>query len=152
MIRTFKLIPALLLLFVFIFVQSAKADDLNKNKMEQVTRAILDIFVNGPGDKNELSKYISEEWLDKKNINIKKYKINNYSPEKYDIVYTGADVCIATIGGSSWAHLLVFKFTEEYGKYRVIPLGISKASSDYIDPWYSVTDYICSPPTNEEEK
>jgi len=151
-LKTNKLFFAILFLTLLSAgVKEIKADDLNKNKMEQVTRAILDIFVNGPGDKNELRKYISEEWLDKKNINIKKYKINNYSPEKYDIVYTGADVCIATIGGASWAHLLVFKFTEEYGKYRVIPLGISKASSDYIDPWYSVTDYICSP-SNEEEK
>jgi hypothetical protein len=151
-LKSNKLIYIILFLALASFpVKETKADDLNKLKMEQVTKAILDIFVNGPGDKNELRKYISEEWLDKKNINIKKYKINNYSPEKYDIIYTGADVCIATIGGASWAHLLVFKFTEEYGKYRVIPLGISKASSDYIDPWYSVKDYICSP-SNDEEK
>jgi len=121
------------------------ADELNTRKMEQLTKEILDVFVKDVGEKSVmLRKYISDEWLDKKNINVKKYKINNYSPEYYNIIYTGCDVCIAIIGGKSWAHLLVFKFTDEWGAYRVIPRGISEASSDYIDPWWSVKDYLCS--------
>ena len=121
------------------------ADELNTRKMEQLTKEILEVFVKDVGEKSVmLRKYISDEWLDKKNINVKKYKINNYSPEYYNIIYTGCDVCIAIIGGKSWAHLLVFKFTDEWGAYRVIPRGISEASSDYIDPWWSVKDYLCS--------
>ena len=121
------------------------ADELNTRKMEQLTKEILDVFVKDVGEKSVmLRKYISDEWLDKKNINVKKYKVNNYSPEYYNIIYTGCDVCIAIIGGKSWAHLLVFKFTDEWGAYKVIPRGISEASSDYIDPWWSVKDYLCS--------
>jgi hypothetical protein len=126
------------------------ADELNTRKMEQATKEILDVFVKDAGEKSDLlRKYISDEWLDRKNINVKKFKINNYSPEYYNIIYSGCDVCIAIIGGKSWAHLLVFKFTEEWGMYRVIPRGISEASSDYIDPWWSVKDYVCS---ESEEK
>ena len=127
------------------FSANLLADELNTRKMEQLTKEILDVFVKDVGEKSDmLRKYVSDEWLDKKNINVKKYKINNYSPEYYNIIYTGCDVCIAVIGGKSWAHLLVFKFTDEWGAYRVIPRGISEASSDYIDPWWSVKDYVCS--------
>lgn len=141
-----------LLVFQFAALQSARADDLNTRKMEQITKEICEIMVKGDNSGEKLKKYISEEWLDRKNINIKKYIINNYSPEKFEIIYTGADICVATVGGGSWSHLLVFKFTEEQGKYYVIPMGISTASSDYIDPWWSVKDYICSPPPENEEK
>jgi hypothetical protein len=123
---------------------TVKADDLNSKKMEQVTREILDLMIKGNDPGEKLRKYISEDWLESKKLNVKKYKINNYSPEEYNIIYSGGDVCVATIGGSSWQHLLVFKFTEEYGAYKVIPRGISEASSDYIDPWNFVKDYICS--------
>ncbi|MCC6866239.1 MAG: hypothetical protein IT280_08795 [Ignavibacteria bacterium] len=132
------------LIFFFALNLSIKADDLNKKKMEQVTKEILDLMVKGDNASEKLRKYISEEWLEDKKINVKKYLINNYSPESYDIIYSGGDICIATIGGSEWKHLLVFKFTEEYGFYKVVPLGISEASSDYIDPWNYVKDYICS--------
>lgn len=127
-----------------------KADDLNTKKMEKVTKEILDMMVKGDNAGEKLRKYISDEWLEKKNINVKKYLINNYSPETFEIVYSGGDVCVATIGGASWQHLLVFKFTEEFGSYRVIPKGISEASSDYIDPWNYVKDYVCSSTDKDE--
>jgi hypothetical protein len=139
------------LLFVFVSAQ-VKADDLNTKKMELITKDILETMVKQENTAEILRKYISEDWLEKKKLNIKKYKINNYSPQTYEIIYSGSDVCIATIGGSSWSHLLVFKFTEEWGKYKVVPRGISEASADYIDPWYSVKDYLCSETIKEEEK
>ena len=140
------------LVLTFLFSANLKADDLNTRKMEQVTKEIMEIFKNDVGEKSDkLRKYISEEWLEKKKLNVKKYKINNYSPEYYNIIYTGCDVSIVVLGGSSWAHLVVFKFTEEWGSYKVTPRGISEASSDYIDPWWSVKDYICSE-TNEDTK
>ena len=37
--------------------------------------------------------------------------------------------------------ILVFKFIDEDGVYRIIPKGISNASNDYIDPWYDVQQY-----------
>ncbi len=137
-----------------------KAEDLNTKKMEKVTKEILEIMVKGDNAGEKLRKYISDEWLDNKKLNVKKYLINNYSPESYEVLYSSGDVCIATIGGSSWKHLLAFKFTEEYGMYRVIPRGISEASNDYIDPWSYVKDYICNsnnedviePPLREENK
>lgn len=136
------LLIALTALFL-ISAGAAKADDLNTKKMELLTKEICEIMVTGDNPGEKLKKYISEDWLERKNIKLKKYKINNYSPESFEIIYSGADICIATIGGESWSHLLVFKFTEEWGSYRVIPMGISTASSDYIDPWWSVKDYIC---------
>jgi hypothetical protein len=137
-------------LLIFTFVSASKADDLNTKKMEQITKEILESMVNQDNTSEKLRKYISEEWLDKKNLNVKKYKINNYSPDQYEILYSGGDICVATIGGSSWSHLLVFKFSEEYGKYYVVPKGISEASSDYIDPWFVVKDYICQ--SKDQEK
>ena len=137
-------ITILALIMIFAVNLTAKADDLNTKKMEQVTKEILEMMVKGDNSGEKLRKYIAEEWLDKKKINVKKYLINNYSPESYEILYASGDVCVATIGGSSWKHLLVFKFTEEYGAYRVIPRGISEASSDYIDPWNYVKDYVCN--------
>ncbi len=134
----------------FTALSNLKADDLNTKKMEQITKEICEIMVKGGSSDQDLKKYISEDWLDRKNINVKKYKINNYSPEKYEIIFSGSDICIATIGGSSWSHLLIFKFTEEWGNYRVVPRGISEASSDYIDPWWKVKDYICS--TNDVDE
>ncbi|HAX49783.1 MAG TPA: hypothetical protein PK605_15840 [Ignavibacteria bacterium] len=132
------------LLVMFAVNVSIKADDLNRKKMEQVTKEILDMMVKGDNASEKLRKYISEDWLESKRLNVKKYLINNYSPESFEIIYSGGDVCIATIGGSSWQHLLVFKFIEEYGAYKVVPKGISDASSEYIDPWNYVKDYICS--------
>ncbi len=139
---------------------SVKADDLNTKKMEQVTKEILEIMVKADNPGEKLRKYISDEWQDNKKINVKKYLINNYSPESYEVLYASGDVCIATIGGALWKHLLAFKFTEEYGMYRVVPRGISEASNDYIDPWSYVKDYICNseapeeiePPVQDEKK
>ncbi len=147
---TKQLLALLILAFIF-SAASVKADDLNTKKMEQITKDILESMVKQDNTSEKLRKYISEEWLDKKNLNVKKYKINNYSPDQYEILYAGGDICVATIGGSSWAHLVIFKFTEEYGKYYVVPRGISEASADYIDPWWTVKDYIC-PDKTEENK
>lgn len=142
------------LILFFALSLNLKADDLNQKKMEQVTKEILEMMIKGENTSENLRKYISEDWLDAKRLNVKKYLINNYSPESYEILYSGADVCVTTIGGSSWKHLLIFKFTEEYGKYKVIPKGISEASGEYIDPWFYVKDYICNnyeEPMNDPE-
>lgn len=149
-----KIIKFTLLALIFVFAVNLQtlAEDLNSKKMEQVTKEMLDMMVKGSDASNKLRKYISEDWLESKKINIKKYLINNYSPETFEIVYSGGDICIATIGGSSWQHLLVFKFTEEYGAYKVIPRGISEASSDYIDPWNYVKDYLCQSKEPDESK
>ncbi len=150
--RITKQLFALLFAVFLVSAVSVKADDLNTKKMEQITKDILDNMVKQTNTSEVLRKYISAEWLEKKKLNVKKYKINNYSPQQYEILYSGGDICVATIGGDSWAHLLVFKFTEEYGLYKVVPRGISEASADYIDPWWVVNDYICPEKTEEEPK
>jgi uncharacterized membrane protein len=114
--------------------------DLNASKMKSVTTDILDLFVSGKSD--NLRKYISREWLDDKEISVSKYKINNYSPTYYDVHYAGGDICVATIGGEGWMHLLVFKFTNEAGTYRVVPHGFAESNKEYIDPWWHVSAYI----------
>lgn len=141
--KSFKPFLASIILFFAFSGAAVKADDLNTRKMEKITKEILESMVKQDNTSEKLRKYISEEWLDKKNLNVKKYKINNYSPEHFEILYAGGDICVAVIGGSSWSHMLIFKFTEEYGMYRVVPMGISQASADYIDPWFVVKDYIC---------
>ena len=137
-----KLTFTIIILTLLILSGSAMAqDDLSPKKMKKVTSEILDMFVSGGAD--GLRKYISNEWLDEKNVNVKKYKINNYSPERYQISFAVSNVCAAMIYGDTWAHLLVFKFTNEMGTYRVIPRGISESSNDYIDPWWDVQSYVC---------
>ncbi|RPI18879.1 MAG: hypothetical protein EHM58_03865 [Ignavibacteriae bacterium] len=142
------LIPILLVLFIYTakVYSSGNGEELSSTKMKQVTTEILEIFKSGQSDK--LKKYISEDWLEIKHVNLKKYKINNYSPEEFEVLFASGDICIATIGGTSWKHLLAFKFKEEYGQYRVIPMGISDADNGYIDPWWYVKDYICSEHTD----
>jgi hypothetical protein len=130
---------ALLLIFS-LPAYSIDKSGLNEKKMKKVTSEILDIFMDGNSD--NLRKYISREWLDEKNVDIREYKINNYSPKFYDIHYAGGDICVATIGGNEWLHLVIFKFTNERGIYSVVPRGFAEASNDYIDPWWYVSPYI----------
>ena len=116
------------------------ASGLNPDKMKNITSDILDIFVSGESD--HLRKYISRDWLREKDIDVQDYKINNYSPSFYDVHYAGGDICVATIGGSGWMHLLIFKFTNELGNYRVVPGGFAESNKEYIDPWWHVSSYI----------
>ena len=138
----FKTITIFFALLIFLSLPAYSLDksDLNPKKMKGITSDILDIFVDGNSD--NLRKYISVEWLDEKNINVKNYKINNYSPKFYEILYAGGDICVATIGGDEWMHLLIFKFTNERGTYRVVPRGFAESSKEYIDPWWHVSSYI----------
>jgi hypothetical protein len=131
----------IILTLLLSYVKAFSQEDLSPKKMIKVTSEMLDIFVNGKSD--ELRKYISNEWLDEKNLNVKKYKINNYAPERYYVAFAVSNVCVAMIYGSSWAHLLIFKFTDEMGTYRVIPRVRSVVNKDYIDPWWGVETYIC---------
>jgi hypothetical protein len=115
------------------------AGDLDKLKMEAITTKVLDIFKAQSSDKSEqMKKYISRTWISENEINLKKYKINTYAPTYYTIYGCGSDFCIAEIGGEKWAHILVFQFTEENGSYRLVPMGISTVSNDYIEPWMFV--------------
>jgi hypothetical protein len=137
---------------IFILGSSTKADDLNTARMEKATKEILEIFKSTTSDRSKnLKKYISGEWIDRKNINMKDFKINTYAPDHYSILTSSGDICIASIGGESWEHLLIFKFTEEDGMYKVVPKGISKSSSDFIDPWCFVKEYVCKS-TDKDEK
>ena len=135
------LITAVILFSSNMLSAGRKQDDLSPSKMKKVTSEILDIFVSGKTE--QLTKYISREWLDEKNTNVNKYKINNYDPDRYYIAFAVSNVCAALIYGQSWTHLLVFKFTDEYGTYRLIPRGISEVDSEYIDPWWAVETYVC---------
>lgn len=139
-LKTFTIFALLLILSLPAY--SLDKSDLNAKKMKKITGEILDIFVNGNSD--DLRKYISIEWLNDKEVRVKDYKINNYSPKFYDIHYSGGDITVATIGGNEWMHLVIFKFTNERGTYRVVPRGFAEASKDYIDPWWYVSSYICS--------
>jgi hypothetical protein len=114
--------------------------DLNPEKMKKITGEICDIFVSGKSD--NLRKYISRDWLREKDLDVQDYKINNYSPKYYDIHYAGGDICVTTIGGDGWMHLVIFKFINETGVYRVVPRGFADSNKEYIDPWWYVSSYI----------
>ncbi len=146
-----KTISIFVLLLVFSLpAYSLNKSDLNPARMKQITSEILDIFVKGNSD--DLRKYISHEWLKEKEISVKNYSINNYSPTFYDIHYAGSDICVATIGGDTWMHLVIFKFTNEMGTYRVVPRGFAESSKEYIDPWWYVSSYISESKDKDKDK
>lgn len=147
--NTLKIFSTGLLLIFLTSLSFSQIDGLSEKKMKETTKQILEIFKDSKA--GNLKDYISDEWIDKKNINLKKYKINNYTPEEFEVLVASGDLCVATIGGKSWKHLVAFRFTEEYGKYKVIPKGISESSSDYVDPWWFVKDYVCNDFEKEEK-
>lgn len=116
-------------------------DDLIPSKMTNVTTEILDLFTSS--DQDKLRKYISKSWLKKDGLDIKDYAINSYYPDDYLILWSTSNIVIVEIGGEEWKHLLIFKFVDEDGVYRVIPKGLSIGGNDYIDPWWDVREYIC---------
>jgi hypothetical protein len=137
----------ILLVTLFSTVLSAKpelpgrTDELSPEEMKRVTSEMLDIFISGKT--GDLQQYISHQWLKDKNINISEYKISSYSPVRYYIAFALSNVCVAMLYCSSWTHLLVFKFTDENGTYRVIPRGINEGDNEYIDPWWDIEMYVC---------
>lgn len=135
----------LILLFTLIVTATSNSkptnDDLTPDKMTKVASKILDLFTSP--DQDKLRDYISESWLKKEGLDIKDYAINSYYPDDYLILWSTSNIVVVEIGGEEWKHLLIFKFIDEDGEYRVIPKGISQASNDYIDPWWDVREYIC---------
>lgn len=134
-----------LLLFLFIAVPviaSAQDDEVYPPvKMKIVVQEILNAFQMNSVSTSSIGKHISQEWIDEYEINLRNYKINSYSPTSYEIELIFDRYVVAQIKGEGWGHLLVFKFIDEDGVYRVIPKGISSSSKDYIDPWYDVQQY-----------
>ena len=133
----------LLITFIATAVSYSKQlnDDLTPDKMTKVSSEILDLFTSP--DQDKLRDYISESWLKKEDLEIKDYTINSYYPDDYFILWSTSNIVIVEIGGEEWKHLLIFKFVDEDGIYRVIPKGLSMGGNDYIDPWWDVREYIC---------
>ena len=146
-----KLFAILLIVLVFTGTVYSKPtnDDLSTFKMEMITAKILDLFTLP--DKDNLRNYISVKWLEKEKLNVNDYKINNYYPDFYNILFSTSDIVVGEIGGDGWKHILIFKFTDEDGEYRVIPKGVSMVSEDYIDPWWDVWEYICREAIDPDE-
>lgn len=134
-----------LLLIVFIAVPmivNAQDEEVYPPlKMKIVAQEILNAFQINSVSTSSIGKHISQEWLEENEVQLSKYKINSYSPTSYEIGPIFDRYVFAQIGGEGWGHLLIFKFINEDGVYRIIPKGISTASSDYIDPWYDVWQY-----------
>jgi hypothetical protein len=145
MLKKISLLLLALLLFLpaASFAKENPDDDLSPLKMESAARKFLDSFVKGTT--NSLKRYISEDWIDENNIKMSRYTLNSYSPESYEILFNTSNVVVAVIKGESWAHLMMFKFADEGGTYRLIPKGISTVSSEYIDPWWDVVEYFKVP-------
>jgi hypothetical protein len=138
-----NVILILLLTFIVAAVSYSKPinDDLNSAKMTNVTSEILYLFTNP--DQDKLRDYISKSWLKKEGLNIKYYIINSYYPDDYVILWSTSNIVVVEIGGEEWKHLLIFKFIDEDGVYRMIPKGLSMGGNDYIDPWWDVREYVC---------
>ena len=135
----------LFLLFLFVavpMIANAQEDEVYPPlKMKIVTQEILNAFQISSVSTSSLGKFISQEWIEDNGIQLKNYNINSYSPTGYDILLIFDRYVVAEISGESWSHILVFKFINEDGVYRIIPRGVSEASKDYIDPWYDVKQY-----------
>ena len=144
----------LILLLTFIATATSYSkpiyDDLIPAKMTNVTSEILDLFTNP--DQVKLRDYISKSWLKKEGLNINAYAINSYYPDDYVILCATSNIVVVEIGGEEWKHLLIFKFIDEGGIYRVIPKGISMGGNDYLDPWWDVREYICREPIKPDEE
>ena len=138
-----KVILILLLTFIATTTSYSKPtnDDLTPDKMTKVASEILDLFTSS--DQDKLRGYISKSWLEKEGLDINDYTINSYYPDDYLILWSTSNIVIVEIRGEEWKHLLIFKFVDEDGDYRVIPKGISQTSNDYIDPWWDVREYVC---------
>lgn len=135
----------LFLLVVFLtvpFAANAQDEEVYPElKMKIVVQEVLNAFKMSSVSTSTIGKHISNEWLQDNEIQLANYKINSYSPEEYNIVAIYDRYVVATVGGQDWEHLLIFKFINEDGVYRLIPKGISSAENSYIDPWYYVSEY-----------
>ena len=144
----------LILLLTFIAAATSYSkpinDDLTPAKMTNVTSEILDLFTNP--DQVKLRDYISKSWLKKEGLNINAYTINSYYQDDYVILCATSNIVVVEIGGEEWKHLLIFKFIDEGGIYRVIPKGISMGGNDYLDPWWDVMEYIRREPIKPDEE
>lgn len=133
-------------LFLFIVVPViANAQD-NEDvypplKMKIVAQEILNAFQISAVSTSSIGKHISHEWLEENEIQLNNFKINSYNPTSYEIGPIFDRYVMAQINGDGWGHMLIFKFINEDGVYRIIPMGISTSSNDYIDPWYQVQQY-----------
>ena len=116
-----KITFILAILFIFL-IQSAEAQNLSTTRMKRTAAQILYLFKSGKTE--NLHNFISERWISRNRISdIKAYKINSYTPEYYDIYAVSGNIVVAEIGSNnkSWVHILVLRFTEEEGQYKLIP-------------------------------
>lgn len=91
----------------------------------------------------KMMNYISKKYIADNGIDIKKYKVDNYSIYGFEIIsYDMRNGLIVTkVWGKekSWIHQLTFKLSKERGKLYLVPM---KHSDSYIKPWYEAKTYI----------
>lgn len=140
--KLFLLIALVMAFITMPLAANAQDEDVYPElKMKIVAQEVLNAFKMNSVSTSTIGKHLSHEWLEEEGIQLANYKINSYSPEEYEIIAIYDRYVIATVGGAEWEHLLIFKFINEDGVYRLIPKGISPAENSYIDPWYAITEY-----------
>jgi hypothetical protein len=93
--------------------------------------------------REEMMACISPGYISDNKINVKDYKVNNYSIYGFSIdSYDASSGMVVTkVWGEArkWVHELDFKVVKENGSLYLMP---SKHSDSYIDPWFSVKTYL----------
>lgn len=112
-------------------------------KEKQFVSDYLQIMVGRTTSNKDLMAYIDPSYFKKNKLKKKDFTINSYTPVDFSIenYNTETKLVDAKIWGKdrSWVHSIHFKVVETKGKLYFIP---GRHSKDYIDPWYSVEDYI----------
>lgn len=131
-----------ILLLLSLGFQSCKTSGLIalKNRHEkQLIVKVLDCWVKQDNDK--VKDFIAPSFILKYKIDLKKFEINYFTPEKYIIEKVNNSIVTVKLIGpkKKWVHLAEFLVVSENGNYYIYP---SKVEGKYIFPWQLVTQFI----------
>ncbi len=140
--------PAIILIAIFLPVvfASCTVNKLSKKGVpeKKIVTDLLDMFVGSfTPDAAKMMKFISPKYIAENKLDLKFLQVNTYSPEGYKVLsYDSETGTIKTeIWGEDkeWVHALVFKVVMENKKLYLYPGRYSKS---FIDPWFKVQAYI----------
>ncbi|MEI6765388.1 MAG: hypothetical protein WCM76_07080 [Bacteroidota bacterium] len=122
---------------------SNKFSKSGKKEKEFVTGFLKLMDQENERQYTKMMNCISKKYIADNNIDVKQYKVDNYSIFGFEIIsYDSRNGLIVTkVWGKekSWIHQLTFKLSKESGKLYLVPM---KHSDSYIKPWYEAKTYI----------
>jgi hypothetical protein len=135
------------LLFAFFMVvllgqQGVWAQNGNGEK-QMVARFLSFMHAERGPNYPEMMNCISPAYLKENNIDVKAYKVNNYTIWGFNIEsFSETDqIVYANIYGQkkSWGYHLGFKVSKENGRFYIIP---SSFDTEWIHPWWGEVETI----------